>query len=86
MRREEESFDRGNHKEEGPSKRTRHEKETANDSNFERWRKLKILVFDGDFDTYSWVNKLERFFRIRRILGEEKLQVVAVALVGKALS
>ena len=52
----------------------------------ERWRKLEISIYDGESDAYSWINKLECFFQMRYILEKEKIQVVMVALYGKALS
>ena len=61
-------------------------KNNAEEGKAERWRKLEIPVYDGESDAYSWVNKLERFFQMRDILEEEKIQAVMVALDGKALS
>jgi len=52
----------------------------------ECWRKLEIPIYDGESDAYNWINKLERFFQMRDILEEEKIQAVMVALDGKALS
>ena len=51
----------------------------------ERCRKLEIPIYDGESDAYSWINKLERFFQMRDILEEEKIQAVMVALDGKAI-
>jgi len=42
----------------------------------ERRRKLKIPIYDGESDAYSWINKLERFFQKRDILEEEKIQAI----------
>ncbi|XP_057432947.1 uncharacterized protein LOC130725773 [Lotus japonicus] len=51
-----------------------------------RWRKMEIPVYDGSEDAFGWVNKLERYFRIKGAMEEEKLQAVVVALDGRALS
>lgn len=58
----------------------------SNGRNNERWKKLDIPVYNGEEDAFGWVNKLERYFRIRGAEENEKLQAVIVALDGKALS
>lgn len=76
--------------EEGTPKGSVNKKETPKDhtgqGKTERWRKLEIPIYDGESDAYNWINKLERFFRMRDILEEEKIQAAMVALDGKALS
>ncbi|XP_057444004.1 uncharacterized protein LOC130736175 [Lotus japonicus] len=52
----------------------------------ERWRKLDIPIFQGDEDAYSWIQKLERYFKLKGATEEEKIQAIMVALDGKALS
>ncbi|KAJ1404610.1 CLU domain [Sesbania bispinosa] len=51
----------------------------------ERWRKLEIPLFSGD-DVYVWVSRVERYFNLKGVLEQERLQAVMVALEGKALS
>ncbi|OIV89057.1 hypothetical protein TanjilG_29890 [Lupinus angustifolius] len=51
----------------------------------DRWRKLEIPIFSGD-DAHGWVNKLERYFMLKEVNEEEKLQATLMALEGKALS
>lgn len=51
----------------------------------DKWRKLDIPVFEGE-DAYGWVNKLDRYFRLKGVTEEEKMQAVMVALEGEALS
>ncbi|KAJ1383535.1 CLU domain [Sesbania bispinosa] len=51
----------------------------------ERWRKLEIPLFSGDA-AYGWVNRVERYFNLKGVLDQERLQVVMVAMEGKALS
>lgn len=52
----------------------------------ERWRKFEILIFHGDEDAFSWVNKLENYFRIKNVTEEEKIQAVMVSLDGRVPS
>ncbi|XP_057445430.1 uncharacterized protein LOC130737629 [Lotus japonicus] len=65
--------------------------ETVLESNLDRdrtgskWRKLEIPVFGGD-DAFGWVQKLERYFQLREVTEEEKMQATLLALEGKALS
>ncbi|KAJ1383529.1 hypothetical protein SESBI_43289 [Sesbania bispinosa] len=51
----------------------------------ERWRKSEIPLFSGDV-AYGWVNRVERYFNLKGVLEQERLQVVMVAMEGKALS
>nr|KYP41567.1 Retrotransposable element Tf2 [Cajanus cajan] len=51
----------------------------------DRWRKLEIPVFDGE-DAYGWTTRVERYFDLKGMSGEEKLQAVMVAMEGKALT
>ncbi|PNX79922.1 chromo domain-containing protein LHP1-like, partial [Trifolium pratense] len=51
----------------------------------ERWRKLKIPVFEGT-DAYEWLNKVDRYFELKKFNDREKLQAVMVAMEGKALA
>ncbi|XP_057453400.1 uncharacterized protein LOC130745245 [Lotus japonicus] len=55
-------------------------------SHTERWRKLEIPVFQGDEDAYSWIQKLERYFKLKGATEEEKVQAIMAAFDGKALS
>ncbi|PNX98026.1 chromo domain-containing protein LHP1-like, partial [Trifolium pratense] len=45
----------------------------------ERWRKLKIPVFEGT-DAYEWLNKVDRYFELKKFNDREKLQAVMVAM------
>ena len=51
----------------------------------ERWRKLEIPVFEGT-DAYGWLNRVERYFDLKKMSDGEKLQAVMVAMEGKALA
>ncbi|KAJ1419540.1 hypothetical protein SESBI_15101 [Sesbania bispinosa] len=51
----------------------------------ERWRKLEIPLFSGD-DAYEWANRVERYFNLKGVLEQERLQAVMVAMEGKTLS
>ncbi|KAJ1433421.1 hypothetical protein SESBI_05947 [Sesbania bispinosa] len=51
----------------------------------EQWRKLEIPLFSGD-DAYGWVNRVERYFNLKGVLEQERLQAVMVAMEGKTLS
>ncbi|XP_073225764.1 uncharacterized protein [Cicer arietinum] len=53
--------------------------------NHDRWRKLEIPVFSGEA-AFGWVQKLERYFLIRDVTNEEKMQATMVAFDGRALS
>jgi hypothetical protein len=50
-----------------------------------RWRKLKVPVFYGD-DASGWTNRVERYFELKEINDNEKLQAVMRAMEGKALT
>ena len=41
----------------------------------DRWRMLEIPVFDGE-DAYGWTTRVKRYFDLKGMSGEEKLQVV----------
>jgi len=51
----------------------------------ERWRKLEIPVFEGT-DAYGWLNRVERYFELKGMIENEKVQAVMVAMEGKALA
>ena len=51
----------------------------------ESWRKLEIPVFVGE-DAFGWTHKLERYFNLKGVTDEERMQATMVALEGKALS
>ena len=51
----------------------------------DRWRMLEIPVFDGE-DAYGWTTRVKRYFDLKGMSGEEKLQVVTVAMEWKALT
>ncbi|XP_022638797.1 uncharacterized protein LOC111242018 [Vigna radiata var. radiata] len=50
-----------------------------------KWRKLDIPVFTGD-EVYGCTNRLERYFRLREVSEEERMQALMLALEGKALN
>ncbi|XP_057436668.1 uncharacterized protein LOC130729063 [Lotus japonicus] len=50
-----------------------------------RWRKLEIPIFGGE-DAYGWIHKLERYFELRGVADDERMQATLLALEGKALS
>ncbi|KAF1882979.1 hypothetical protein Lal_00003161 [Lupinus albus] len=51
----------------------------------EKWRKLEIPLFSGD-DAFGWTHRLERYFNLKEVADEEKMQATLLALEGKALS
>lgn len=51
----------------------------------EWWRKLEIPIFEGT-SAYGWLNRVEHYVDLKRMSDNEKLQVVMVAMEGKALS
>ncbi|XP_057416101.1 uncharacterized protein LOC130710765 [Lotus japonicus] len=55
------------------------------DKGSNRWRKLEIPIFGGD-DAYGWTHKLERYFALRGVSEEDRMQATLLALEGKALS
>ncbi|KAJ1379359.1 Retrotransposon gag domain [Sesbania bispinosa] len=58
---------------------------TRNGAMEERWRKLDIPLFSG-YDAYGWVNRVERYFNLKGVMEQERLQVVMVAMEGRALT
>ncbi|KAH1244888.1 hypothetical protein GmHk_06G015374 [Glycine max] len=55
---------------------------TAHDGN--RWRNLEMPIFDGE-DAMGWLTKIERYFRLRAVREEDKLEAVMVAMDEEAL-
>ncbi|XP_057453204.1 uncharacterized protein LOC130745077 [Lotus japonicus] len=47
-------------------------------------RRVDIPMFDGS-DAYGWINRVERFFQLSRVGEEERLEMVMIAMEGKAL-
>lgn len=47
-------------------------------------KKVEMHVFEGE-NTFSWIAKVERFFRIEAYSEEEKLELVSISLEGEAL-
>lgn len=47
-------------------------------------KKLEVPVFNGE-DTFAWLSKAERFFRLGNYSDENKLNMVAVSLEGPAI-
>jgi len=48
------------------------------------WSNLEMPIFDGE-DPMGWLTKIERYFRLRVVREEDKLEVVMVAMDGEAL-
>ena len=48
------------------------------------WRNLELPIFDGE-DSMGWLTRIERYFRLRAVREEDKLEVVVIAMVGEAL-
>lgn len=44
-----------------------------------------IPVFEGTY-AYGWLNRVERYFDLKKMSENEKLQAVMVAMEGKALA
>ncbi|XP_028217846.1 uncharacterized protein LOC114399826 [Glycine soja] len=51
----------------------------------EKWRKLEIPNFVGE-DAFGWTYRLERYFLLKDVTKDEKMQAAMMALEGKALS
>lgn len=51
----------------------------------EQWRKLDLPLFSGD-EAFAWVDRLERFFEVRGVPIDERMNVAVVALEGQALA
>jgi len=49
------------------------------------WRKLDIPVFVGE-EAYGWTTHLERYFSLKEVSKDEKMQATMVVLEGKALN
>ncbi|XP_022637052.1 uncharacterized protein LOC111241703 [Vigna radiata var. radiata] len=64
---------------------SRWEEETSHHLSSSKWRKLDIPVFAGE-EAYRWTNRLERYFRLKEVSEEERMQAVIVALEGRALN
>jgi len=41
----------------------------------DRWRKLEIPIFEGE-DVYGWTTRVERYFNLKGMSCEKKLQAV----------
>jgi len=46
---------------------------------------MDIPIFTGE-DAMGWTGKVEKYFRLRGVQEEEKMEVVMVAMEGNALS
>ncbi|XP_025981686.1 uncharacterized protein [Glycine max] len=51
----------------------------------EKWRRLEIPIFAGE-DVFGWMHRLERYFLLKNVTEDEKMQATVMALEGKALS
>ncbi|XP_019438841.1 PREDICTED: uncharacterized protein LOC109344533 [Lupinus angustifolius] len=51
----------------------------------EKWRTLEIPIFAGE-DAFGWTHRLERYFVLKEVTEEEKMQATVMAMEGKALS
>ena len=51
----------------------------------DRDRKMELPVFVGD-DAWGWLVKIERYFLVNGIEGDERMEVVLLALEGRALN
>ncbi|KAF1879588.1 hypothetical protein Lal_00033245 [Lupinus albus] len=61
-------------------------KDRSEDTNRrEKWHKLEIPIFVGE-DAFGWTHRLERYFMLKEVTEEEKMQATVMALDGKALS
>ncbi|XP_020203031.1 uncharacterized protein LOC109788665 isoform X2 [Cajanus cajan] len=49
------------------------------------WRNLELPLFQGE-DVLGWVGQMERYFRLKGVLEDEKVEVAMVAMQGKALT
>lgn len=48
-------------------------------------RKLAIPIFEGE-DAFGWTSRVERYFELKGVSNQEKIQEAMVAMEGKALS
>lgn len=44
-------------------------------------RKVELPVFDG-LHRYSWIVRVERFFRVDNVVGVDRLHLISVSLEG----
>ena len=49
-----------------------------------RWRNLELPIFDSE-DSMGWLTKIERYFWLRAVREEDKLEVVMVTMDEEAL-
>lgn len=50
----------------------------------DKCRTLEISLFSGE-DAYGWVTQLERYFQLKGVTEEVRLQAIVVAMEGRAL-
>ena len=51
----------------------------------DRDRKMELPLFDGE-DALGWIVRIERYFSINGVEGDERMELVLVALEGRALN
>ncbi|RDX64703.1 hypothetical protein CR513_56714, partial [Mucuna pruriens] len=56
----------------------------GNETHGRRWQNFEIPSFNGE-DATGWIGRMERYFWLRAIPEEERLDAVMVALEGKVL-
>ncbi|KAF7810403.1 Deoxycytidylate deaminase [Senna tora] len=66
-------------------RRGTHEEDGGAEKDNGRYRRLELPVFYGE-DPIGWLFRVERYFSVNAVPGEEKLDAVAVCIEGKALN
>ncbi|KAF7836177.1 Retrovirus-related Pol polyprotein from transposon 17.6 [Senna tora] len=61
------------------------EDEIGGDREYGKYRRLELPIFNGE-DPIGWLFRVERYFIVNAVPGEEKLDAVAVCMEGKALN
>ncbi|KAF7810390.1 Retrotransposable element Tf2 [Senna tora] len=61
------------------------EYENGGDREYGKYRRLELPIFNGE-DPIGWLFRVERYFIVNAVPGEEKLDDVAVCMEGKALN
>lgn len=64
---------------------TSHNSGIKTDNSEWRWQNLELPMFDV-MDVAGWVEKFERYFRLKGAMEEEKVEIALVSLEGKALT
>ncbi|PNX83607.1 hypothetical protein L195_g039651 [Trifolium pratense] len=51
----------------------------------QKWASLMIPIFDGE-DAFGWTSRVERYFELKGVGDNDKIQAAMIAMEGKALT